>query len=76
MVYDVALYMDDESVVMVPKTETAKKHFVDVLHMPKDCDGLDITEIGPMDMLEFMPRQFLFTNTSIVPKKTHKYLLP
>lgn len=71
---DIGLYVDEDLAVMVPKTERAIYFFREDLKMPEDCDGLDVTEIGPYSMLALMPRYFTFMSDKKEPKKTHKYL--
>lgn len=73
---DIGLYSNQDRVVMKPKSARAKEHFKEKLGLPEDCDGLDITEIGPYEMMDNLPRFLILTEDKIVPKKTHKYLLP
>ena len=72
---DIGLYVNDNSAVMVPKSDRAKAFFKEEFKLPESCDGMDVTEIGTYGMLELLPRHFIFGGDKKEPKKIHKLLL-
>ncbi len=72
---DIGLYTEAELAVLTPKTDRAKLYFKEEFDLP-DGYGLDVTELGTLELLNILPRYFTFVNDKKEPKYVYKHLFP
>lgn len=68
---DLGLYWDTTKleVYVIPKSERAREFFAKKFKMPDDVDAVHFTNISAVELLDAVPRDFVFANVKARPKK-------